>query len=97
MKKESLIQTEVLRWLNLQEYCKAFNNHGTANSGKGRPDISAVFNGRYIAIELKTETGTASKVQIKMLSKLRRCGAAIAICHSLEDVKLFIKNLQEEK
>ena len=97
MKKESLIQTEVMRWLNLQPFCKVFNNHGTANSGKGRPDISGIFRGRYIAIELKTEVGTASAVQVKMLSKLRRCGAAIAICHSLDEVKYFINTLKEEK
>jgi len=45
----------------------------------GTPDILGVLKGRFIALELKTESGKASKIQLLKLAKIERAGGYSAV------------------
>ena len=45
----------------------------------GTPDILAVLKGRFIALELKTEVGEASKIQLLKLARIERAGGYSAV------------------
>ncbi|MDQ0340251.1 Holliday junction resolvase [Caldalkalibacillus uzonensis] len=92
--KESTIQKKIVDYINSLPGCKAVVNHGSAWQGAGRPDIFACCWGRFVALEVKTETGELTRLQMHELSKWMDSGAVVAVVRSVEDVK---KILGEEK
>lgn len=54
---------------------------------KGMPDILAVRDGRFYAIEVKTLTGRVSPEQKEMIRKLNDYGAVAFIARSLDELK----------
>ena len=88
--KESSIQRSILSYLNSLPNCYAVTNHGSAWQGAGRPDIFACIDGRFVALEVKTDTGQPTKLQLHELKKWAKAGAFTSIVRSVEDVeKMF--------
>lgn len=54
---------------------------------RGVSDILGVYNGRMIAIEVKSAKGKPSFHQLEFLSDVERCGGVGIIARSIEDVK----------
>lgn len=52
----------------------------------GMPDIIAIIGGRFIGIEVKTETGTQSKDQIEWQRRCGKAGGIYIVARSWEDV-----------
>jgi hypothetical protein len=52
----------------------------------GHPDILAIHQGRYIAIEAKTETGRQSQRQKLFQQAVERAGGVYVIARSVSDV-----------
>ncbi|MDX5091623.1 VRR-NUC domain-containing protein [Lactobacillus crispatus] len=94
MTRESLIQGSILRYLNSLPGCYAINNHGNSYQGAGRPDIFASYNGRFLAFEVKNESGKPTKLQIHELSKWEAAGAVAGIVRSVDDVKKLIEGIE---
>lgn len=91
--KESAIQAKILNYLNRLPECKVVNNHGNAYQGAGRPDIFACYRGRFLALEVKNETGQPTKLQLHELAKWKAAGAITGIVRSVDDVEKLIEGV----
>jgi Holliday junction resolvase len=57
----------------------------------GIPDVLGIYNGRLLAIEVKTHTGKASPEQIEFLTAARTRGACAFLARSVNDVELGLR------
>lgn len=89
--KESTIQRQILNYLNSLPSCKAYNMHGNAWQGAGRPDIIACYKGQFLAWEIKTEIGEPTRLQIHELAKWQEAGAFTTVIRSLDQAKRVIR------
>lgn len=71
----------------------AIKNQASATTGKGRPDISACVNGRYMAIEVKHGKGT-SKTTLMQYNHLIRIAKAKGLSYYVNNVEDFQYNIQ---
>lgn len=92
--KESSIQDRILRYLNNLPQARAYNNHGSAWQGAGRPDIFCCYHGQFIAIEVKRPEEEPTKLQAHELQKLAGAGAITLVAKSLDDVKGLVQELE---
>lgn len=60
--RESAFQSKVMKWLNNYCYCVKFNASGISKSGV--PDILCCIKGHFVGLELKTDIGTPSPLQL---------------------------------
>ncbi len=58
---------------------------------KGVSDILGIFNGKFLAIEVKSKKGRASLEQISFLSDVNKAGGLGFIAKSIEDVEQKLK------
>jgi Holliday junction resolvase len=95
---ESEIQKEILDWLRRSGW-KAWKNHvgpvrvkgaRTFNQKKGSPDIEAIKNGIFLALEVKTGKGKLDPDQIIWLEDIARHGGVSVVAHSLETAMLGV-------
>ena len=67
---------------------------GWMSTGKrGFPDIVCLCQGQFIGLEVKTESGTLSKDQIRMKKMILLCGGRYYIVRSANDVKEIVDNI----
>ena len=59
---------------------------------KGFPDLFCVIQGRAAFIEVKKPGGCVSPEQEKVHAILRKHGAHVAVCYSVDDAEKFILN-----
>lgn len=71
----------------------AIKNQASATTGKGRPDISACINGRYVAIEVKHGKGT-SKTTLMQYNHLIRIARAKGLAYYVNNVEDFKANIE---
>lgn len=65
---------------------------------KGFPDIAGVMpNGKFFAIELKTDKGRLSPEQTEWITKLNLSGAMAVVLRSKEEIKEFIVGASQMK
>jgi len=58
---------------------------------KGFPDLAGVFpNGKFFAIELKTDKGKLSPEQTDWITKLNMSGAMAVVLRSKEEISEFV-------
>lgn len=87
MAKESVLQTKILKYLkDVGGY--AVNQHGSAMSSKGTPDILACYKGRFIAIETKVGYNKCSPAQELHHARIKKAGGAVIVPYTIEE---FIK------
>lgn len=62
---------------------------------RGVPDFFGVVNGRCVLLELKTEDGKASKLQLWRLRRWKQAGAFTAIVdpHNMKDILKELEGL----
>ena len=91
--KEKQFENKVKRYLKSKGiyYFKYFGN---AYSTPGILDLTLCINGRFIAVELKTETGKTSVLQDYNIKEIRRCGG-IAIVLRPSEFENFKKMIEE--
>ena len=61
----------------------------------GIPDIIGCLDGRFFAIELKTETGKLSKIQEYVKHLIERSDGAYEVCRSWNEVLKFLIDVLE--
>lgn len=101
MKKESTIQKGIINWLL---YHKCFiwrNNTGSYETAaghyvsyglKGSPDIIGMLpNGRFLGVEVKTDTGKQTKEQKQFEERCKACGGIYIIARSIDDLEREVK------
>ena len=90
---ESEIQRDITAYLKTYGFIVYRMNSGSVRhnvkmADPGTPDIFAIEPyGKSIWIEVKTETGKLSMVQLEMHAKLRLYGQEVIVARSVEDVK----------
>jgi len=109
-KKESTIETEILTYLNIMPGIfawknktmgvydpvrKVFRKSNSKFTPNGVPDILGVCNGKFIAIEVKTEKGIVSNDQKKFIKQLEEHGAYTLIARSLQDAREWFNTNKE--
>jgi hypothetical protein len=61
--------------------------HYKCTSESGIPDITAIYRGVYVGLEVKTKTGRLTKDQKVMHARMNKNGVQVFIVRSVDDVK----------
>ena len=88
---ETKLTIKVKRMIK-KEYPNAWVYKTSDRFTGGIPDLLICLDGRLIAIELKYNKNTASKIQTVVIKKIRRAGGVAEVCWSVEEVKGILKN-----
>lgn len=75
--RESVFQTKVMGMLEKLPHCWAFKT--VVSNQRGICDVIGVINGKFFALELKTEIGRPSKIQQYIISKINKAGGYATI------------------
>lgn len=98
MANEKNFENRIKKYLEKQNcwYIKFFANAFTKS---GIPDILSCINGRFVAIEVKQETGVVSELQEFHLQDINKKGgiAILAYPSGFEELKDIIDNLIKDK
>ena len=93
---EKDITAAIQRYLKTVPNCFHFKEHGGQYGTAGLPDIIVCYRGRFVAFEVKTETGRPSKLQEITIAKIKAAKGEAFIVRSVQEVQAIIKNLEEE-
>lgn len=87
-----LLEREIESYLNENVKKRGGRSYKFMSPGNsGVPDRIVVFpGGRVVFVELKTETGRLSALQVAQIRRLERLGADVRVLYGLDDVKEFL-------
>ena len=87
-----LLEREIESYLNENVKKRGGRSYKFMSPGNsGVPDRIVVFpGGRVVFVELKTETGRLSALQVAQIRRLERLGAEVRVLYGLDDVKEFL-------
>lgn len=88
--KESQIQTKIIKYLN---GIGAYTIKTISTNRNGCPDVICCLNGRFIALEVKTDKGIVSKLQEHNIKQIKNSGGIAEVVRSVDDVKKIVKCL----
>jgi len=91
---EKDITAAIMRYLKTLPDCWRFKTHGGMYGTSGVPDIIVCLNGRFIAFEVKTETGKLTKLQESTLSRIKAAKGKAFKVTSVSEVREIIKNTE---
>lgn len=94
---ERSIQSAVMTYLNKLDKCRAYNLHGSAWSGSGRPDIIGCYRGVAFLIELKRPHEQPTEIQLYEMRKWIDAGAIVIYATGLEQVKGMITEIDQNR
>lgn len=57
----------------------------------GLPDLLIIINGQVLFVELKTDTGVLSKIQLYTINRINNAGGRALVCRSVDEVIDAIK------
>ena len=70
-----------------------WKEHGGMYGTAGIPDVICCHKGRFIAFEVKTETGKATLLQEITLRRITEAGGTAVLVRSLDEVKTVMEDL----
>lgn len=92
---EKQIVTAILRYLKTVACCFAWKEHGGIYGTAGIPDIIACIRGRFVAFEVKTDSGRLTKLQEATIQKIKDAKGKAYKVTSVEEVKKILDNLED--
>lgn len=92
--KEADIVRAILKYLKTVPDCFAWKEHGGMYGTAGIPDIICCIGGRFVAFEVKTETGKPTALQEATIRKILECSESVQIVRSVSEVRAAIDSLQ---
>lgn len=92
---ESAIKKEMKDWLDSEGIFWSMVKGG-AYSKKGDPDMIICVDGRYVAIEGKTEDGQQSNIQKTRMRQIRASGGVYAVARDLDELKETVERVRNE-
>lgn len=92
--KEADIVRAILKYLKTVPDCFAWKEHGGMYGTAGIPDIICCINGRFVAFEVKTETGKPTKLQEATIRKILGCNGIAEVVRSVSEVRAIVGSLQ---
>ena len=90
---EKDIVAAIMRYLKPVPNCFAWKTHGGMYGTAGLPDIIACLNGRFVAFEVKTPSGTLTKLQSAMIQRIKESKGEAFKVTSVDEVKAIVENL----
>ena len=88
------IVAAILRLLKRTPRCCYWKEHGGMYGTAGIPDIIACVDGRFVAFEVKTETGRLSRLQEVTLGRIRDAGGRAYMVRSAAEVARIMKDME---
>jgi len=88
------IVAAIMRLLRKTPRCFCWKEHGGMYGTAGIPDIIACVDGRFVAFEVKTETGRLSKLQEVTLGRIRAAGGRAYTVRSAAEVAGILKEME---
>lgn len=92
--KETDLIIKIKQYLKTVDNCFYWKEHGSQFGQAGIPDIIICLNGRFIALEVKTEKGKVSVLQEVILRKIRKAGGIAEVVRSVEGVRRIIEEIK---
>lgn len=89
--KESDIQKKIIDYLHS---LGAYTVKVIQANKNGVPDILVSLNGKFIGLEVKTEKGIPSALQLRNIKQIKRTGGIAGIVRSVDDVKNLLNEQQ---
>ena len=96
IKPEKKLQDKAIRYLK-GEGIYALNLYGDGMSGKGKPDIIACINGRFVAFELKVGSNDMQDDQKIHKLRIERSGGYHYSPYTLEEFISIVEGLKNGK
>ena len=93
--READIVRAILTHLRSLDGCFCWKEHGGPYGTNGVPDIICCYHGRFVAFEVKTDTGRPTRLQEAVIRKINRAGGVALIVRSVEDVKAALAAITE--
>jgi len=91
MALERTIQSKILKYL---KDIGSYTFKAISTNKKGVPDIICLYNGKYIALEVKNEKGKLTELQDFNLREIKKNGGYAYCVRSVEEVKeIFDKRI----
>jgi len=84
---ESDITKSILKYLKTLPRCFFWKEHGGIYGTSGIPDIIVCIDGRFIALEVKTQKGKTTPLQNVAIRKIRSSGGFAFVVRSVEEAK----------
>ena len=84
---ESDITKSILKYLKTLPRCFFWKEHGGIYGTSGIPDIIVCIDGRFIALEVKTQKGKTTHLQNAAIRKIRSSGGFAFVVRSVEEAK----------
>jgi hypothetical protein len=69
--------------------------HYKCTSIPGIPDVTVIYKGQYIGLEIKTNKGRLTKDQKVLHDRMVKVGAKVVIVRSVSDVKVVLADVAE--
>ena len=90
--REKSIENKIKAYLRGKgAYCVKY--HGNQFSQVGVADLLVCYKGRFLAIEIKNETGKTSPLQNVNIKMVKDAGGISFVARSVEDVRAVIDNI----
>lgn len=86
--KESVIQNKIIKYL---KSIGAYTIKTISTNRNGTPDILCCLDGKFIALEVKTNKGITSALQEHHIKEIIKSGGVAAVVRSIDDVKRCIR------
>jgi hypothetical protein len=87
--KETELQEKVISYLNGR---RIFNfRYQAANNQYGMPDIICIYRGYFVGLELKTDDGKPTELQLRMLNAIKEAGGYADIIRAIPDIVLLFQ------
>ena len=90
---EKGIVNKIQKYLRTLPECFSFKEHGGMYGRAGLPDIICCYRGRFIAFEVKTDTGKLTTLQESTLRKINAAKGHAYKVTTLQEVKEILENL----
>lgn len=90
------IVAAILRLLRATPNCFCWKEHGGMYGTAGIPDIIACINGRFVAFEVKTETGKVTKLQEITIQRIKEAKGKAFTVRSAAQVAAILRELEDE-
>jgi penicillin-binding protein-related factor A (putative recombinase) len=90
---EKDIVNAITRYLKTVPECFFFKAHGGMYGTAGLPDIICCYRGRFVAFEVKTETGKLTTLQESTLKRINAAKGNAYKVTTLQEVKEILQNL----
>lgn len=86
---ESAIQKKIIDYLHSKG---AYTVKVIQANKNGVPDILCCLNGIFIGLEVKTEKGKPSALQLRNIKQIKKASGIAGVVRSVDDVKELLEN-----